>query len=249
MQYDICLKTTSEAALVAALEPFGLTSQGEDGNTVLATASHNHALAYAGRVVQTPAEIDQEGRVITEATYWPGEYAILRAEAAILDRVAGAAMAGVEVLDAPPVGCPTFGGWRARPAGPTIDDLKAAACDRINTECARRRAAGVAVTFPDGTGVVQTRNDVDLVNVIGVSAAGLAATVAGTMPDLYFRDEANTNHALLPTQAVDFGAQVMTRLQAITRVAHDAKDAINASGVTTSAQVAAIESAIVWPEN
>lgn len=248
MQYDICFCCTDQATLISALTSFGLTTTDKSGTTVLLAASHEHAMIYAGRVVATPAEINQEGQVITEATYLNNEYAILRAEVSILDLLASVTMKGVEILATPPARCPTFGDWRPRPVGPTLADLKSAACDRISAECARRRAAGVAVTFPDGQGVIQTRNDVDLINVIGVSTAGLAATVAGSMPTLYFRDEANDNHNLLPTQAVDLGSQVMTRLQAITKVAHDAKDAINAEAVTTATQIAEIEAKITWPE-
>lgn len=135
MQYDICIKTTSYASLVAALAPFGLTGHDDDGNAVLLTASHNHALAYVGQVVQTPAEIDLDGQVITEATYWPGEYAVLRAEDGILDRIAGATMDGVEVVDLP-AGCPTFGGWEGLPALPSVSDQIAEAVTARTLEAA-----------------------------------------------------------------------------------------------------------------
>lgn len=128
-----------------------------------------------------------------------------------------------------------------------LDDLKAVSCARIDAECAKRRAAGVLVNFPDGQGIVQTRCDLDLINVTGVASAGLAATVAGTMPDLYFRDEANVNHPLLPTQAVDFGAQVMSALNAITKAAHDAKDAITAT--IDAAGIGAAEAGVDWPSS
>ncbi len=126
-------------------------------------------------------------------------------------------------------------------------EVKDAARARIDADCTRRRAAGVLVQFPDKPGIVQTRGEIDLINVSGVASAGLAATVAGTMPPLYFRDAANDNHELTPTQAVDFGAQVMQRLQAITKAAHDAKDAINRPEVDTLEHISAIEAGVVWP--
>lgn len=158
MQYDICLKTTSLAALIAALAPFGLTSQDEDGNAVLTTASHDHALAYAGRVVATPAEIDNEGNILSEATYLPGEYAVLRAEDTLLGQITVAPMAGVEVMDDPPAGCPTFGGWIQRPAQPTAAQriaeavaartLEAAsACSTVLSSLRARFASGEELTW------------------------------------------------------------------------------------------------------
>lgn len=137
--YDICLKTTSEAALIAALTPLGLTAKDEAGNSILKTASHNHALAYFGRVQATPAEIDIEtGSVTTEATYLPGEYAVLRGDEALVKQIMAATMDGVEVLADAPAGCPTFGGWTPLPAGPSLDEVKAvrilaatAACDAV----------------------------------------------------------------------------------------------------------------------
>lgn len=249
MQYDICFKCGSEADLAAALAPFGLIAQDDSGNTVLTTAGHNHALAYVGRVVATPAVIDMETMETTkETTFLDGEYAILRADGPLIAQIAAAPLAGAEVLSEPPAGCPTFGGWQAAPVGPTLDDLKVAACTRITAECARRRAAGVLVQFPDGQGVVQTRDEIDLINVSGVASAGLAATVAGTMPPLYFRDAANKDHELTPTQAVDFGAQVMQQLQAITKAAHDAKDAINSPEINSADRINALEVTIAWPQ-
>lgn len=142
MQYDICLKCDSRAALTTALTPYSLTTTDESGVAVLLTVSHDHALLYAGRVVSTPAETDQDGHITTEATYWPGEYAILRAENVTLDQIAGATMAGVEVVDLP-AGCPTFGGeWWERPAksseAEALEEARAAkiaaaaaACDAV----------------------------------------------------------------------------------------------------------------------
>lgn len=246
MRYDICIQLPSLTDTIAFLAPHGLTATDESGETLLAPSGPAHDLIYVARIETAPAAIDAEGAIITPATYLEGSYMVLRAEPDLLDALLAALPEGMAAVDLPP-GCRTFGDWRPRPVGPTLAELKAGACDRISAECARRRAAGVPVLFPDGAGVVQTRDDIDLVNVIGVSAAGLAATVAGTMPELYFRDEANSNHSLLPTQAVDFGAQVMQHLQAITKAAHDAKDALNSEITTTAEQVAAIEASVAWP--
>lgn len=154
MQYDICFKTTSEAALIAALAPFGLTSQDEDGNAVILAASHDHALAYAGRVQATPAEFDNEGNVITEATFLDGEYAVLRGGESLVKQIMAATLDGVEVLDEAPAGCPTFGGWTPLPAGPSLDEVKAvrimaatALCDAVLAPLGREYGAYEMATW------------------------------------------------------------------------------------------------------
>lgn len=145
MQYDICFKCTSRDALIAFLAPFGLTTVDDAGNVVLATASHDHALAYIGRVVATPPVIDPEtGDVTAEATYHDGEYAILRAKEALLVQIMAATMDDVLVLTDPPAGCPTFGGWAPIPLADAPHELaktKTAACAEIDAEAERRRNA------------------------------------------------------------------------------------------------------------
>lgn len=239
---DFCFNSSDEAAIIAILEAMGLTTPDLDGDP-----RPVGPYCYAGQIVDVPEEYsvgpDGATTTIREPVMLPGVYAAYRAtdeRAAVIQ--AATLPEGVDIV-APPNGLPLFGGeWLF---GPSLLDIKAAACARVDAKCADRRAAGVLVQFPDSPGIVQTRNEIDLINVSGVASAGLAATVAGTMPPLYFRDEANADHPLTPTQAVNFGAQVMQHLQAITRAAHDAKDAINTA--TTVEQVAAIESAIAWP--
>ena len=111
MQYDICLKCNSQAALIVALAPYGLTTTDETGTTTLLATSQDHALAYAGRVVQTPAEIDQEGHVVAEAIYWPGEYAILRADKEIIRQLRSTPPIGVALLPISPNGLSFGGEW------------------------------------------------------------------------------------------------------------------------------------------
>lgn len=150
MQYDICLKCADLPTLIAALSPYGLTAKDEDGRDVLRSIREDQAatLQYYGRVIAVDGERDAEGNVITEAVYHPGEYAILRAEVAILDRIAGATMDGVEILDAPPAGCPTFGEWRPRPAGPTLDEVRAVKLVEIRVAC-DAALDPLAAAYPD----------------------------------------------------------------------------------------------------
>ena len=148
MQYDLCFKTPSEAALIAALAPFGMTGEDESGNAVLLTASHDHALAYVGRVVATPAVIDIEGNVLTDATYLDGEYAVLRADEALVKQIMAATLADVEVLSDAPAGCPTFGDWRLLPAGPTLEGAQSAALTTIRAAC-DAALTPIAAQYPD----------------------------------------------------------------------------------------------------
>lgn len=240
MQYDVCLKCTSLAALIAALTPYGLTTIDEAGADVLLTASHGHALAYAGRVAETPAEINPEGHVTVEATYWPGEYAILRAAPAILDRIAGAAMAGVEVLDTPPAGCPTFGDWRPRPAGPSLEVFQAAACARIDAAAEALRllvltpGAGQMAAYQakeaQASAFLEDEAPTEAAYPDIYNEVGITADTAGGVADLIMQAAAAWRV---------YGRQ-------IERVRLAAKKAIGEA--TTAAAVAAVLDGIVWPE-
>jgi hypothetical protein len=140
------LKCASLDALVAALQPHGLATPAGD----LIMASHDHALQYVGRVIQAPAEIDAGGNVVAEPVFHDGEYAILRAEAAVLDQIAASALEGVAVVEPVP-GIPTFGGWQQRPAV----DLAALKASRI----AEAAAMCEAVLAPYGARYCPSERD------------------------------------------------------------------------------------------
>jgi hypothetical protein len=148
--YDVCLKTVSEVALVAALAPFNLTATDMQGKTVLKTSGPGHALAYIGRVVASPAVIDMETMAVTtEATYHDGEYAVLRAEESFLKQIMAASLDGVEVLADPPSGLGGFGGgWRRPPPGPTLDQAQSAALAAIRAAC-DAALSPITAQYPD----------------------------------------------------------------------------------------------------
>lgn len=241
MQYDICLKTTSEAALIAALAPFGLTAQDEAGKTVIQTTSHDHALSYAGRVVSTPAVIDPEtGNIITEASYLPGEYAVLRAEESLVKQIMAANMDGVEVLADAPAGCPTFGGWTPLPAV-DIQAVKAAACARLNA----KRDAIQYSTFTDSHG---HGYDVDAKS--REKMTGLEAKIANglVLPDGFTWTGAdNVERPHTNTTFLALTTEILLWTSAVHGVCVAAKAAIRDEAVTTLDQVAAIEAGVVWP--
>lgn len=147
MQYDLCLKCTDLSALIAALSPYGLTTPDESGATVLSTAAHDHALSYVGRVVSVPAEFDVEGNLISEATYYPGEYVALHAEEALLRQIVAASLDGVAVVDPVP-GISWGGEWRPLPAGPTLFDVQAAKLAEIRAAC-DAALNPLAASYPD----------------------------------------------------------------------------------------------------
>lgn len=97
--------------------------------------------------------------------------------------------------------------WVSTPVG------IAAARDVLKAQNLAKRlslqAAGIAYTFPDGAGTVQTRNDTDVGNINAVATAGVALAGQGvTDPVLKFRDTENVTHPLTPSQAVAFGLAI-----------------------------------------
>jgi len=131
---------------------------------------------------------------------------------------------------------------------PTLSDLKAAACARIEAYRLALEQAGVWINWPNGTrSKIQTRDERDWRNINGVASRGLARLTQNLTDEDWFRDADNVDHALLPSQALDLGYQASAAISIIARVAQVAKDAINADTVTTAEQVAAIEAGVVWP--
>lgn len=134
------------------------------------------------------------------------------------------------------------------PTGPTLAEVKATACARIEAKRQELEKTAVWVNWPDGVrSIIQTRDERDWRNINGVAARGLAHLMQGSSEDDWFRDANDVNHTLLPTQAVDMGYQAAAAVSALAKIAQDAKDAIRKDTVTTEAEVVAIESAIVWP--
>ncbi|GAB6036119.1 hypothetical protein JCM15519_06780 [Fundidesulfovibrio butyratiphilus] len=134
------------------------------------------------------------------------------------------------------------------PAGPTLEEAKAARCAEVNALRDAKIAAGVTVTFPDGSAVVQTRDEADLRNVQGVASQGLASLVQGKTDPLVFRDAANNNHTMSPAEAVDFGQQVADGIQAVYSASWALKESINGSALTDVAAVQTLDITAGWPE-
>ena len=122
----------------------------------------------------------------------------------------------------------TAGGFVA-PAEPTIEDLRALRRAEIDRRRDAAIAAGVAFAFPDGAGMIDTRNEVDFRNIQGVASAGVILQAQGdTTTTIAFRDAANVTHALHAADAVALGLAVQGRVAAVYAVAWGHKDAVAA---------------------
>ncbi len=240
MQYDICIKCTEKSVLIAALAPYGLTVTDESGQESMLTASLSHALSYAGRVIQTPAVIDiSTGGVTAEATYLPGEYAVLRADEVLLREISEATLEGVEILTEPPAGCPTFGGWRVLPAV-DIQVARDAACARLN---ARRDAIKYGV-FTDSHGVRydvhrDARDNFDGVESKIANGLVLSAGFTWTDADNTERPHDNASFLALTMEILLWSQAVHAACVAAKRAVRD--DAADLAGVATA------EAAVSWP--
>jgi hypothetical protein len=122
--YDVVLQCTSQDAFLQLMTALNLALP--DGN--LASSSDQHeATIWMGRVVQRQVEIDADGGVVAEATYFDGEFAMLRASESLLDSIATSGDPAVVLLDEPPTGFPVWQPWQQRPAGPSLAERLAAA--------------------------------------------------------------------------------------------------------------------------
>ncbi len=248
MLYDICFKTTSEAALIDALAPFGLTFPDELGRTVLAKGSHEHALAYVGRVVATPAEFDPEAMaIVVEETYLEGEYAILRADGPLIAQIAAAPLAGVEVLSEPPARCPTFGDWQSVPV-PEMQPIIVAACDRIDALAESLR--NQVVTPGSAQMACYQRKETQARAYLAALEAGALSQDADVLAKVY---PAVVGEVGITAGTVETVARVIVAKADAWWGYGDAVEAVRLAGkraveaAETPAAVTAAEAAIVWP--
>lgn len=75
----------------------------------------------------------------------------------------------------------------------------------VRRKIAAKRAdiqhAGMPFEFPDGKGTVQTRNEVDIINILGQAVVAMSCSVTGETAGLIpFRDAENVTHDMTPAQ-------------------------------------------------
>ncbi len=153
--YDICIHSPTLEALTGALQPLGLADD-----------NHGHTLIVHGQV---------EGL--------PGVYATLRCDHEHADLLIAAflqdATPGLAVVN-PPAGLPLIGGeWLGQPQTQSLEDAKQARCMEVDALREAKLRQGYTFTRGGATHVLQTRDDSDRTNWLGVLAGSQAMLMAG----------------------------------------------------------------------
>ena len=109
--------------------------------------------------------------------------------------------------------------------------------------------AGHSYTFPDGVGVIQTRDQTlyqDISNINGqVTAALILQSQNVTTPVLDFRDESNVTHYMTPAQVIDMGMAVSTFISEL--YLYKWNLATEIAAYTTMEQIEAFNPSSGWP--
>lgn len=88
--------------------------------------------------------------------------------------------------------------------------------DSVNSKRTELETAGVPYTFPDGiAGTIQTRNERDTRNVLGLVVAAQAALSAAPSKTFTFTDAENVTHTMTPTEVIAMGSHVEEAISAI----------------------------------
>ena len=180
---DFCLNAANEAAIISALESVGLTTPGMDGKPCPVGNYY-----YDGRIVAQQGQYrtnpDGTTETIAETTYLPGVYAKYRAtdeQAALIQ--AATLPSGVEIVE-PPTGLPLFGGEWLSPKKETLEE----AITRVKSEIDEKRdtllKSGYHFTFENQLLFLQTRDDEDRINWLGVLNAATVMVMSGKGSDL-----------------------------------------------------------------
>ena len=108
----------------------------------------------------------------------------------------------------------------------------------------KRIATGVPYDFPDGHGIIQTRDLVDVRNIQTNVMAALILQGSGEIrPVMVFRDSGNVTHRMTPTQMLAMAVVISQYGQAIYNRSWELKDAVG--GMTTE-QIAAFDVEANW---
>lgn len=106
----------------------------------------------------------------------------------------------------------------ADPILPIVDTLSATAAIKRRIAAKRMdvQGAGMTYLFPDGTeGTIQTRNSVDIQNIMGQAVGAIAANSSGDVSiQMPFRDEQNITHMLNPVQMLQMAMAALNFVSA-----------------------------------
>lgn len=155
----------------------------------------------------------------------------------------------LRVFDAAPVQLIFFRADTQRNTPPPPDTL-ASARTRRNAEISALRderiAEGLPHAFPAQAGTIQLRNPIDISNILGVSAAGLALMMTGDTDTLVdFRDSEDHTHQLTGQQVVVMGLAVSQFIGAQYAAAWAHKDAL--ANLFSLPEINAYDTATGWP--
>ena len=104
------------------------------------------------------------------------------------------------------------GAWTRTATGETVKalrDIEKEEQARVSINYTREKniTSGMEYTFPDGRkGIVDIKNDRDILNIIGIGAMATQLQIAGdTTTKLYYTDETDITHEMAATDAALFG--------------------------------------------
>lgn len=138
-------------------------------------------------------------------------------------------------------GCPQAAEYKSLLTLQEVKNKKKAEIERLRDS---KVASGVPYIFPDGGGIVQTRDEKDIRNI---QAQVMAALILSGQPvKLWFRSQEDVSHPMTPEQMITMGLAVYTAINAIYQASWDKKDEVEA--LATKEAVEAYDITTGWPK-
>jgi hypothetical protein len=129
------------------------------------------------------------------------------------------------------------------PDKPELSVYKRSAKDKIDSLRKDAEEKGFPYDFPEGTDVVQLRNNRDLLNVSSMVTSAQLLKASGYTGEIPFQAESNTTHQLTADQIIAMGLAVSAYIQSLYAKAWPIKAAID-----VAADYDAVDALTVWPE-
>lgn len=121
-------------------------------------------------------------------------------------------------------------------------DNKCKEVDKLHTE---KLYTDICVMFPDGTSVIQFRDEIDRANISNVSQGALALVVIGKQDELLeFRTADNITHSLKASEMMQIAMMVLSIKQELKKVCQNHKDTLRS--LTTIKDVVSYDITTGW---
>lgn len=140
--YDVAINYQSDESLQSFAKGLGLVDQSDE---FVGYTTDCEAFVVFGVVTKTPSVFTDDGAIITDATYYDGKWAILRAEDNFIAKATALVVDGITIVSDPASVPPTGWPWIDKPTGPTLAQAQAAriaeaksACDTVLAPLAAR---------------------------------------------------------------------------------------------------------------